>query len=154
VEIGTPIVARPLGLATASLAGEIHAVDNVVDRLSRTLRVKGRLANEGDDLRAGMSFAVTLRFPGEKLPAVDPLAVQWSSEGSFVWAVRDGTAARVPVVIRQRDVDRVLLEADLAPGDEVVIEGVQTLRPGAEVAVARRAEARAPEVAAPGPDRL
>jgi RND family efflux transporter MFP subunit len=154
VEVGTPIDARPLGLPDMALAGEIHAIDNIVDASSRTLRVQGRLDNEGDRLRAGMSFAVTLRFPGEALPVVDPLAVQWSSEGSFVWAVRDGSAARVPVVIRQRDADRVLVEADLAPGEPVVIEGVQTLRPGADVAVARRAEARAESPSARATDRL
>lgn len=141
---GMPIEARPLGSAEAApLQGEIHALDNVVDRSSRTLRVQGRLANEDDTLRAGMSFAVSLRFPGETLVAVDPLAVQWSRDGSFVWVVREGAAQRVAVTIRQRDADRVLVDGDLAVGESVVIEGVQTLRPGAEVAVASRAEARA-----------
>ena len=69
--------------------------------------------------------------------------MQWSSEGSYVWAVREDKAQRVPVTIRQRDADRVLVDGDLAPGDLVVTEGVQTLRPGAEVAIAGRTEARA-----------
>ena len=143
IEPGMTLEARPLGIAGPALQGEVRAVDNVVDRTSRTMRVQGRLDNEEDRLRAGMAFAVALRFPGEALPAVDPLAVQWASEGSFVWAVRDGAAVRVPIAIRQRDTDRVLVEADLAPGELVVVEGVQSLRPGAEVAVASRAEARA-----------
>lgn len=139
---GMTIEARFLGGGPAApLTGQIHAVDNIVDPNSRTLRVQGKLPNEGDRLRAGMSFAVTLRFPGDRLVAVDPLAVQWASDGSYVWAVRDGKAARVGVTIRQRDADRVLVEADLAPGDAVVTEGVQSLRPGAEVAVANPPEA-------------
>ncbi|MCR9274762.1 MULTISPECIES: efflux RND transporter periplasmic adaptor subunit [Mameliella] len=144
VEPGMPIEARLLGVDGAdALTGEIHAVDNVVDRNSRTLRVQGRLANEDDRLRAGMAFTVTLRFPGETLAAVDPLSVQWSSEGSYVWAVRDDKVRRVGVTIRQRDADRVLVDGDLSPGDLVVTQGVQTLRPGAEVAIAGRTEARA-----------
>ncbi|RDC73626.1 efflux RND transporter periplasmic adaptor subunit [Rhodovulum sp. 12E13] len=143
VEPGMPLEARPLGISGAPLPGEVHAVDNVIDRASRTLRVQGRLANDDDRLRAGMAFAVALRFPGETMAAVDPLAVQWAAEGSYVWAVREGAAQRVAVTIRQRDAGRVLVEGDLAPGDTVVVEGVQSLRPGAEVMVANRAEARA-----------
>ena len=49
------------------------------------------------------------------------------------------TRKGLPVVIRQRNPDRVLVEGDLAEGDTVVIEGVQTLRPGAEVVPANEA---------------
>ncbi len=143
LEPGMALEARPLGISGPPLAGEVRAFDNTVDRTSRTMRVQGRLDNDDDRLRAGMAFVVSLRFPGETLAAVDPLAVQWAADGSYVWAVRDGTARRVSVTIRQRDADRVLVGGDLVPGDEVVVEGVQTLRPGAEVAVAGRAEARA-----------
>jgi hypothetical protein len=82
-----------------------------------------------------MAFEVELMFPGETLPSVDPLAVQWSSEGAFVWAVREGKAARVPVTIRQRNADSVLVAADLAPGERVIVEGVQMLRQGSDVRI-------------------
>lgn len=135
LETGMTLTAQPLALPDLTLEGEVSAIDNMVDRASRTMRVLGRLSNEGDRLRDGMSLSVTLAFPGERLPQVDPLAVQWSSEGAFVWTVRDGQARRVPVEIRQRNAGTVLVEGDLQPGEPVVIEGVQTLRPGAEVAV-------------------
>ncbi|MFP4405103.1 MAG: efflux RND transporter periplasmic adaptor subunit, partial [Rhodosalinus sp.] len=103
--------------------------------------------NDDNRLRAGMAFAVTLRFPGETMAAVDPLAVQWAAEGSYVWAVRDGAVQRVAVTIRQRDAGRVLVEGELAPGEPVVTEGVQNLRPGAEVRMAE------PQAALPADDR-
>lgn len=132
---GMELQAQPLALPDLSLTGEVSAIDNMVDRTSRTMRVLGRLSNEGDRLRDGMALSVTLVFPGEHFPEVDPLAVQWSSDGAFVWAVREGKAARVPVTIRQRNAGSVLVEGDLEPGDRLVVEGVQTLRPGAEVSV-------------------
>ena len=147
IEAGMPLEARPLALPERALEGEVRAVDAIVDAASRTLRVQGRLANEGDALRAGMAFEVVLSFPGEALPAVDPLAVQWSGEGAYVWAVREGKAARVPVTIRQRNPDSVLVEGELEIGDPVVTEGVQNLRPGAEVRVAE------PQAALPADDR-
>ena len=141
MSIGMPISVTPLGLRDVTLTGEISAIDTVVDRASRTLRVQGKVANKEDNLRAGMAFSVLMTFPGETLLAVDPLSLQWSSDGAFVWAVRDGKAARVPVDIRQRNSDTVLVEAELTPGETIVIEGVQNLRPGSEVLVSEKVSA-------------
>ncbi|MGY9049002.1 hypothetical protein P775_13225 [Puniceibacterium antarcticum] len=130
---GMPVELSPLSNRAQVMTGTVATLDNVVDRSSRTLRVQARIDNADDRLREGMAFSVLLHFEGENYPAINPLAVQWSSEGSFVWAVRDGKVQRVAIVIRQRNSDAVLVEADLAPGEQVVTEGLQTLRPGAEV---------------------
>ncbi|EAQ04280.1 multidrug efflux pump, membrane fusion protein (MFP) family protein [Pseudooceanicola batsensis HTCC2597] len=147
LEPGMKITAQPLALNGVEIAGEVVAIDNMVDRNSRTVRVLGQLANEGDRLRDGMSLSVTMSFEGDPFPTVDPLAVQWSSDGAFVWTVRDGKATRVPIEIRQRNQRTVLVEGALEPGEPVVIEGVQTLRPGAEVSIDRDAAANAPDAA-------
>jgi len=133
LETGMPVDLAPLANRSQVLNGEVATLDNVVDRASRTLRVQARIDNEDDSLREGMAFSVVLHFEGEQFPEINPLSVQWSSEGSFVWAVHDGKVREVPIVIRQRNSDSVLVEADLAPGDHVVTEGVQALRPGTEV---------------------
>jgi RND family efflux transporter MFP subunit len=126
----------PLGLPDKTLKGEISAIDSVVDRASRTLLVQGRVSNAADMLRAGMAFSVNMTFAGETVLSIPPLAVQWSSDGPFVWVVREGKVMPVSVVLAQRNSDDVLVTAPgLAAGDLVVTEGVQSLRPGAEVAV-------------------
>lgn len=142
IAIGQPFEATPLGLRNTELTGEISAIDTIVDRTSRTLRVQGTLDNSQDLLRAGMAFSVGLNFPGEVLLSIEPLALQWSSEGPFVWVVRDGKVTRVAVEIRQRNSDSVLVDSDvLKAGDEIVTEGVQTLREGAEVILSQKAAA-------------
>jgi RND family efflux transporter MFP subunit len=146
--VGMPIEVTALARPDEVLEGRIVALDNVVDRASRTLRVQGEVDNVEDRLRAGQAFSVALSFPGESLPSVDPLAIQWSGEGSFVWVAREGEAQRVPVVIRQRNSDSVLVEGALEAGELVIIEGVQTLRPGAAVEVV--SDASATTGAAPG----
>jgi RND family efflux transporter MFP subunit len=151
LSLGMPVTVSPLARPEDDLAGEIVALDNVVERASRTLRVQARVPNAEDSLRVGQAFEVTLSFSGEDLPAVDPLAIQWSSDGSFVWAVRDGEAARVPIVIRQRNADMVLVEGALEEGDLVVTEGVQTLRPGGVVEVVTGAAATSGDTAEAAP---
>ena len=140
--IGMPVRLMPLGLRDLALQGEISAIDTVVDRASRTMRVQARVDNSDDLLRVGMAFEVSLSFPGETLLSVDPLSVQWASDGAFVWAVRRDKAERVSVTIRQRNSDQVLIEGDLEPGEPIVTEGVQELRPGSEVVISGSGEAR------------
>ena len=135
LSIGMAMQVTPLSRPDQQMQGEIVALDNVVDRASRTLRIQGRLDNDDDRLRAGQAFSVSLSFPGDSLPAVDPLAIQWAGDGSFVWLVEDDVAKRVPVTIRQRTASTVIVEADITPGDRVIIEGVQNLRPGAPVEI-------------------
>src|SRR5690606_18122642 len=116
----------------------VSAVDNRVDDKSRTLLVQAEIDNVADTLRAGMSFRVEVRFPGDAYPSVDPLAIQWGTDGAFVWVIRDGKAKRTPVRIVQRNTESVLVAAvDLIPGDTVVTEGVHAVREGADVLVAR-----------------
>lgn len=142
MRVGMTIEVTPLSQPDQIMQGEIAALDNVVDRASRTLRVQGRLDNQDDRLRAGQAFSVNLSFPGESLPAVDPLAIQWGGDGSFVWVADNGTAQRVLVNIRQRNSDHVIVEGDIAAGDLVIIEGVQNLRPGGEVSIVTGAAQR------------
>lgn len=127
---GMPVQARPLARSSLDLDGEIITLDTRVDPATRTLRVRASLDNSEDLLRAGMAFSITLRFPGETYAAVDPLAVQWSADGPYVWVARDEKAAKVPVRIVQRDDDAVLVDADLPVGTLVVTEGVQMMREG------------------------
>ncbi|MCX2723499.1 efflux RND transporter periplasmic adaptor subunit [Roseibium salinum] len=143
IKVGSPLTASSVARPGETFEGVISAVDNRVDSDSRTLQVRARFANDADKLRAGMSFQVSMTFPGDHYPGVDPLAVQWGSDGAFVWAVREGRGVRVPVNIIQRNTDSVLVDAELTPEDEVVTEGIHLVRHGADVAVAGRKQAPA-----------
>lgn len=136
IAAGDEIVASPVAAPATRIAGRIVAVDNAVDAASRTLRVQARIDNADDSLRAGMAFRIELSFVGATFPAVDPLAIQWGARGAYVWIVRQGKAQELPIRILQRNADSVLVETALEPGDLVVTEGVQSLRPGAEVTLA------------------
>ncbi len=138
ITVGQPVTAFAIAQPGNQLDGAIHAIDNRLDQASRTLRVRARLENPEDTLRAGMSFSVTMAFDGDTYPTVDPLAIQWSSEGSYIWRVVGDRSEKVPVKIIQRNPDKVLVDAALSEGDEIVTEGVQRLRNGGEVRIAGR----------------
>src|SRR5690606_39055626 len=146
--VGGHLTASPVARPEEVFEGTVSAVDNRVDDNSRTLLVQAEIPNSKDTLRAGMSFRVSVTFPGDIFPSVDPLAIQWGTDGAFVWVIRDGKAKRTPVRIVQRNTESVLVAAeDIAPGDTVVTEGVHAVRDGADVLVARAQPSAAIEAA-------
>lgn len=138
VRVGGDVTATAVARPGETFSGEVQAIDNRIDQESRTLRVRARIDNPEDVLRAGMSFQVNMLFAGDLYPSVDPLSVQWSADGSYIWRVSGEKVERVPVHIVQRNPDKVLVKAALAEGDQVVTEGVQTLRPGGAVRTAEQ----------------
>lgn len=136
IKVAAPLQAVSVARPGDSFDGAVSAVDNRLDDTSRTLWVQARIPNEGDALRAGQSFQVTMAFPGDTYPSVDPLAVQWGADGAFVWAVRDGKAARVGVKIIQRNTENVLVQGELSRSDTVVTQGIYAVRDGGSVQVA------------------
>ncbi|MBN9218711.1 MAG: efflux RND transporter periplasmic adaptor subunit [Mesorhizobium sp.] len=144
VKVGAQLTATPIANPSNAYTGTVAAIDNHVDEKSRTLLVKAKIANPADSLRAGMSFSITMKFPGDTYPAVSPLAILWGADGAYVWQIEDGKARRVPVRIIQRNTETVLIDAELDSGDMVVTEGTQSVSEGGEVRIAgqdRRANA-------------
>lgn len=146
ISVGDDVSAASVARPNETFRGVVSAIDNRIDAQSRTLRIQARIANDDDMLRAGMSFQVTMTFPGDSYPAVDPLAIQWGTDGAFVWLVEEGKARRAPVTIIQRNTDSVLVAGDFGAAGAVVTEGIHSVREGGEVRVVRAQEDQQPAV--------
>lgn len=133
VSVGAELVATPIANPSQSYTGSVSAIDNHVDEKSRTLWVQAKIANPADSLRAGMSFQITMKFPGQTYPAISPLALQWGSDGAYIWVVESGKARRVPVRVIQRNTENVLVDAPIRDGAVVVTEGVQSINEGSDI---------------------
>ncbi len=146
VKVGAPLRVSTWAGQEPPVIGHVETIASRIDPASRSLRVRGLVPNSGDRFRPGMSFSVRLALAGREYPAVASVAVQWDRAGAYVWRIRDGKAEPVRVRVLKRSDGKMLLDGPLSPGDLVVVEGVQRLRPGREVQVRR-----APEHAAAGP---
>ncbi|MEX0954911.1 MAG: efflux RND transporter periplasmic adaptor subunit [Rhizobiaceae bacterium] len=149
IRVGAPVSATSIARPGESFEGEVSAVDNRIDEQSRTLHIQALISNRDETLRAGMSFRVTMRFPGDVHVAVNPLAIQWGSDGAYVWSIDNGMGRRVPVRIIQRNTDTVLVDAGIEPGAMVVTEGIHLVREGEPV---HTAEQNGPATSEAGPD--
>ncbi len=144
VAIGQTVTATTVALAGKSFSGTISAVDSRVDPETRTLAVEATLPNDARVLKPGMALSVSMSFPGEARPAVPSLAVQWDKSGSYVWTVADGAAHRTGISIVGRRSGLVLVASGVSEGQDVVVEGLQRLREGAQVVPAGGGRPQAP----------
>ncbi|MCB1487639.1 MAG: efflux RND transporter periplasmic adaptor subunit [Bauldia sp.] len=133
VAVGQAVTATTPALPGTIIEGKLSTIDNMVDATTRTLKVEATLPNEAAALRPGMALSISFSIPGVKRPSVPSLAIQWDRAGSFVWALDGDKVKRMAVQIVSRRSGAVSVAADLAEGDEVVVEGVLRLRNGAKV---------------------
>lgn len=143
VQEGQQVVAQTWALPGEEFTGKIRSIENRIDRETRTLQVRAQLPNKQGRLRTGMSFVIELFLSGELYPAVPAVAVQWDREAAYVWLVHDGVAERQTVEVLKRANGWALLSGQLSREDQVVIEGIQSLRGGMSVDV--RSQEAAPE---------
>ena len=135
LEQGQTLNLNTVAFPDRQFEGKITHIDSRIDPQTRTVTVRATVPNKQDLLRPGMSFRIRLALPGESVIRVPELAVQWAREGAHVWIVREGQSVRVPVQVVRRMEGSVLTKGDMRPGEAVVVEGVQRLRPGRQVRV-------------------
>jgi len=124
------LTVRPWNQQAAAYEAEILEIDSRVNTQTRTIRVRASLSNKDDRFRPGMSFRVSLDIQGDSYAVIPEAALMWGAEAAFVWIARDDKAQRVEVEIQQRLPGRVLVGGNLQLGDQLIVEGVQSLRPG------------------------
>jgi RND family efflux transporter MFP subunit len=124
--------------------GRITFVDNAVESVSGTIRVKAEFANKDGRLWPGMYVNAELAPRILQGATVVPAqAVQTGPENRFVYVV--GAERKVeskPVKLAYID-DGLAVVEGVAPGSRVVVEGAQNLRPGSVVTEAT-ADGKAP----------
>jgi len=115
------------------LLGVVQRIDSQVDPATGTFLVEAEVPNDHDLLRPGMSLRAVTKLLGAEQIQVSETAVQWGDSGAFIWVVRDNKAQRIGVNLVGRRGEYALIRGEVEPGQLVVTEGVQRLRPGSEL---------------------
>ncbi len=127
---GTPVRVKLWDQAGQPLNGSIIATDSRINTSSRAFTARAAIDNSNDRFRPGMAFEITVAVNRGEYLSVPDVAVQWGADGAYLWIEQDGVATRRDVTLVRRLPNRLLIEADIAPGTPIVTEGVQAVREG------------------------
>jgi len=118
--------------------GELVSADNQIDPATGTVKLKAQFGNEDFALFPNQFVNVRMKLDTLRDVVVIPsAAVQRGAQGLFVYVVRpDNTVAQRVVKLGPAEGLRVAVSEGLAAGEVVVVDGMDRLRPGAQVEVA------------------
>ncbi|TYC58685.1 efflux RND transporter periplasmic adaptor subunit [Rhodobacterales bacterium] len=115
--------------------GKIVYVDNSVDPNTGTISFRGQFDNKDVKLLAGTYVTVVLEAPKSETALVVPqAAIQRDQEGAFALAITsDKKVAQKYVDLGQQVDTEYVVTKGLTEGEEVIVEGLQKVRPGVVV---------------------
>jgi multidrug efflux system membrane fusion protein len=147
-----PVEAWDREQKTRLAQGNLVAVDNLVDVATGTIKLKAQFSNDDKGLFPNQFVNVRLKLETlEDQTFISQSAVQRGGRGLFVYVVKDDmTVTARPVVLGPSDGPRVSVEKGIEPGERVVVDGIDRLREGTRVALAKRPEFK-PSVDGGGP---
>jgi membrane fusion protein (multidrug efflux system) len=115
--------------------GALSFADRQVDVKTGTLRVQGTFPNPGNVLRPGQYARIRAIIRTAKGALLVPQRAVTEQQGSYQVAVvnSNNTVEIRPIKVGERVGTQWIIETGLKPGDRVVAEGTQKVRPGAIV---------------------
>jgi len=130
--------------------GLLVSADNQVDPATGTVKLKAQFDNADNALFPNQFVNVRMKL--DRLVdavVIPPAAVQRGAQGLFVYVVRpDNTVMQRVVKLGPAEAQRVAVTDGLAAGEVVVVDGMDRLRPGAQVEVS----GARPEIKPPPPE--
>jgi multidrug efflux system membrane fusion protein len=119
------------------ITGQLTFIDNSVQRNTGTILLKATFANENEVLWPGTYVTAVLKLDTIYGALVVPAqAVQVGQMGQYVYVVgADNKAKLVIVKTKYRAGDTYVIEGDVKPGDQVVVDGHMQLLPDAPVEI-------------------
>lgn len=119
----------------AKATGTVREISPTADPVTRNFTVRVGLDSAPDDFRFGSAVRGTIRLSGEPAARLPIGALFNLDNKSAVWVVdaASKTTKLVPVEVHRFDTKDFLVTKGLASGDNVVVAGVQQLRPGMPV---------------------
>ncbi|MGF1622988.1 MAG: efflux RND transporter periplasmic adaptor subunit [Rhodomicrobiaceae bacterium] len=117
--------------------GKLAVIDNVIDRNTGTIRLKGTFANQPLKLWPGQFVNVRLHLETLDDATVIPIAaLQQGASERYVYRITpEGTASMTPVVVAREDEAQAVIASGVEPGDRVAVSGFASLKDGAKVDV-------------------
>jgi membrane fusion protein (multidrug efflux system) len=118
--------------------GKISVIDRAVDHQTGTIRVRITVPNHEKMLKAGMSCKVLVLNADAGQRIVIPFKAVLEQLGEyFVYIVKDKNVQQIKVSLGPRVNENVIVLKGLKGDETVVVDGIQKLHDGSEIAIAQ-----------------
>jgi len=116
-------------------SGKVLTIDNQIDPTTGTVKVKAEFPNPDAALFPQQFVNVRMLVDTLKGATVLPTAaLQRGSVGAFVYRVNDDNTVSVkPVKLGPSEGETTVVESGVAPGERVVVDGLDKLKDGAQI---------------------
>lgn len=130
-----PVIATPAGGSPEQ--GELMLIDNNVDEKTGTIKLRAVFDNKNQHLWPGQFVNISLTMGElENALLIPANAIQPGRDSAYIYIVnKDGIAEFKPIKPYFEANGKTAVEADLQPGDLVVVEGQVRLTPGMPVKI-------------------
>ncbi len=137
LSVGLPIVAKSGDLGNTIFQGEVFSIDNQIDEVTRSIKVRALLDNKHHELKQGMLMLVDLKAASRDSLVISESALVPLGSNNFVFVLNeaDGIVERRQITIGERLVGSVEVLSGLRVGDKLVTHGLQKIRTGQKVKV-------------------
>lgn len=127
---GSNVLVRVPAFPNRTFSATVEYIDKLVDEVTRTIKVRARIANPDGALLPAMYATAEVLSTEKNMAIVVPLtAVFTEGEGDQVFVkLGDGHYKQRDVSVRLRLKDRAVIGLGLTPGEVIVSEGALLLR--------------------------
>jgi multidrug efflux system membrane fusion protein len=151
-----PVDAYDQGDTQKLASGQLMTADNQIDTTTGTGKLKAVFDNKDQALFPNQFVNIHLVLEDRPNALVVPtVAIQTGLQGTYVWMVdtdeakKTSTVRMQPVKVALAEGQVTILDSGLQPGDNVVVDGADRLRPGQTVTSVSAARQRGGQAAAP-----
>lgn len=134
-----PLAVGVEGLAdhVGEVRGTLTFIDNSVQRNTGTILMKATFSNENEALWPGTYVKAVLNLDTIYDAVVVPThAVQVGQQGQYVYVVGPDKKANLVIVkVKYSDGNTSVIDGNLKPGDQIVVDGHMQLMPGSSVEI-------------------
>ena len=135
-----PVEAYDRNFKTVLATGTLKSIDNVIDPTTGMVKLKAEFANDDGSLFPNQFVNARLQVEDKVNAILAPSnAILRGSQGTYVYVVAADSSVAVRLVRLggTQGAQAEILEG-LVPGDVVVVDGFDKLKPGARVLVVQR----------------
>lgn len=142
LSLGNSITATSKALGNQTFIGTVHSIDNHIDPVTRSIKVRALLPNPNHQIKPGLLMVVYLHSKPRQAIFINEAAIVQQGLNAFVFLAVPSQnqtdpdtliAKKISVITGIRQKGKVEIKQGLQPGDKIIVHGNMKTRDGSPI---------------------